>query len=490
MNFVIIVLDTLRYDYLGCNGNPWIKTPNLDRFAAQAISFDRAYVGSFPTIPMRTDAFTGRFGQPLHPWAPLSWEAVTLPELMRNAGYVSMLVHDTPHLVNFGFGFDRPFHGWEMIRGQEVDRYRTDPVHREHLKFDPSEMRYADTFGAQAVRNMFDFAAEEDYCTARLFRTAAHWLERNRGHEKFFLWIDSFSPHEPWDRPKHYVELYDPGYVGEELTFPHYGSLAHLPTPQVRHIRALYAGLVTMVDRWVGYFLDHLDALGLAENTTVVVASDHGTRVGDRLLAGKARPHHEEIARILLVVRPPGGSEQRRFDELAQPADLMPTILELAKVAPPPEVRMQGISLVPLLNGEALHTRDVAVTASAVHPQRADAHAVITSQDWSLFDHPDPAARRLYELRDDPNQERNLITQRLGIADELHGAFLQFLAEHEASDELIAFWKNEPGADERLASSWRDHEPALRSYAQGQQRGLGLNPRSYVRTPDFGEGRP
>ena len=109
MNFIVITLDTLRYDFVGANGNEWIQTPTLDRFAQQATCFDRTYAGSFPTVPYRTDVFTGRFGEPFHPWAPLSWEAITLPEVLRNAGYVTMLIHDTPHLVNYGFGFDRPF---------------------------------------------------------------------------------------------------------------------------------------------------------------------------------------------------------------------------------------------------------------------------------------------------------------------------------------------------------------------------------------------
>ena len=88
-------------------------------------------------------------GEPFPPWGPLSWETVTLPEVLRNAGYVTMLIHDTPHLVNDGFGFDRPFHGWEMIRGQEVDRYRTDPIRRADVKFDPAKMRFADSHGAR-----------------------------------------------------------------------------------------------------------------------------------------------------------------------------------------------------------------------------------------------------------------------------------------------------------------------------------------------------
>ena len=490
MNFIVVTVDTLRYDFIGANGNDWVQTPNLDRFAQQATCFDRTYAGSFPTVPYRTDVFTGRFGEPFHPWAPLSWEAITLPEVLRNAGYVTMLVHDTPHLVNYGFGFDRPFQGWEMIRGQEVDRYRTDPMSRDQLKCDPDTMRFADSFGAQSVRNFFDFASEEDHCTPQLFRTAVRWLERNRSHEHFFLWIDSFSPHEPWDPPRHYVDLYDPGYEGQELTFPHYGSLAHLPPKEVRHMRALYCGLVTMVDRWIGYLLDRLEVLGLADNTCVIIDSDHGTYAGDRMQAGKAPPHYEEISRLVHMVRLPGQSEQRRVSTLVQPPDLMPTILELAHVDAPTETQIQGMSMAPYLHGESGPRRDIAATAGAVvQPLEHDSHAAVTSAEWSLFDYPDPSKRLLFHLHDDPGQERNIIDGHPAIADELHDAFLQFLRQHEASPETIAYWQGEPGAAQRLAGQLAD-DPVHRAYRSGLRRGLGLNPRSFVRVKEFGEGSP
>jgi arylsulfatase A-like enzyme len=131
MNVVLIVIDTLRYDYVHANGNPWIHTPSLDAFAGRGVGFDRCYAGSFPTIPCRWELITGRAhpdGLPFHPWRPLEWHVPTVPDVLREAGYVTMLLCDTPHLINHGYGFDRPFHGWDLIRGQEVDRISTEPL--------------------------------------------------------------------------------------------------------------------------------------------------------------------------------------------------------------------------------------------------------------------------------------------------------------------------------------------------------------------------
>ena len=130
MNFVIICIDTLRYDYLACNdgyavpNDIQVKTPNLDAFAREAVVFDNAYVGSFPTIPHRTDVFTGQFGRPLHPWLPLGFDAVTLPAVLGQAGWATYLAFDTPHLINGGHGFDYPW-----ISTSSTTSAQTGPTH-------------------------------------------------------------------------------------------------------------------------------------------------------------------------------------------------------------------------------------------------------------------------------------------------------------------------------------------------------------------------
>ena len=100
MNFIVIVSDTFRYDYLGANGNAWIKTPELDAFSRIAVNFDRCTISSFPTIPTRTDWFTGRYGFPFHGWQPLDPKATVLAQVLRETGYVNQLITDNPHLMN------------------------------------------------------------------------------------------------------------------------------------------------------------------------------------------------------------------------------------------------------------------------------------------------------------------------------------------------------------------------------------------------------
>ena len=127
MNFIVIISDTLRRDHLGCYGNEWISTPNIDRFAERSLVLDRAYSASFPTVPHRRDVMTGRFTASYTPWAPLDREEVVLQQVLSDTGYVTMMVCDCPHIVENGYHYDRGFTGFEWIRGQETDRWRTHP---------------------------------------------------------------------------------------------------------------------------------------------------------------------------------------------------------------------------------------------------------------------------------------------------------------------------------------------------------------------------
>lgn len=133
MNIVPIVSDTLRWDHLGASGNPWIRTPNLDRLAEQSVVFERVYTGSFPTIPHRTDMVTGKWVYPCISWTPLPEDETIVGELLTEAGYVTMLIADTPHLVRDGHRFDRGLTGWKWNRGNR------DPFELFHLPDDPGQ---------------------------------------------------------------------------------------------------------------------------------------------------------------------------------------------------------------------------------------------------------------------------------------------------------------------------------------------------------------
>jgi len=132
MNIIVVIVDTLRYDAIAANGNSAMKTPNFDRLTEQSWAFDRSTTASYPTIPHRTDALTGRYGAPFHAWKPLDTDVLTIPQALARHGYCTQLIHDTPHLVNGAHGFDFPFHAWMPVRRTEV-----------HACFEPRKPRRA-----------------------------------------------------------------------------------------------------------------------------------------------------------------------------------------------------------------------------------------------------------------------------------------------------------------------------------------------------------
>jgi len=470
MNFVVIVSDTFRRDHLGCYGNEWIHTPSLDRFAGESVVFERAYAASFPTVPNRRDVFTGRFTFTYSDWAPLPPEEVVLAEVMGGAGYATMMILDTPHIVAKGFNFGRGFDGWDWIRGQEHDAWRTSPRDPE-LPCAAEKMRLAETTVKQYLRNVAERRAEADYFVAQTMTRAMAWLEENVGSQPFLLYVDTFDPHEPWDPPQWYVDLYDPGYEGEEVIYPQYAACDFMSERELKHTRALYAGEVTLVDTWVGKLLARIDELGLREDTVVIFTTDHGFYHGEHGLIGKSMlageyyssvPLYEEVARIPLMVRAPGQRAGRR-GALAQPPDLMPTILDMAGVEMPETA--QGQSLAPVVRGERDEMRPIAVTSpTLMYGTRAVQFTTITDGEWSLIY---PGARfeagkgaesrmvdsikrahralykgaggpELYHLPSDPGQAKNVFAERREIAKRLHARHVKMLEELGTPEEYLA----------------------------------------------------
>lgn len=460
MNFIIIISDSLRRDHLGCYGNRWIHTPNIDRLAKDSVVFDRAYTGSFPTVPNRRDVLTGRYTFTYADWSPLTKEEIVLPQVLANEGYVSYMIADTPHILAYGFGYERGFSGWHWIRGQEGDRWKTSPI---EVKFpcDPAKLRGNTRTVGQYLRNVSERKTEEDYFAPMTMTQAMKWLDLNHRHEKFLLYVDTFDPHEPWDPPKKYEDMYNPGYEGEAVIYPLYAPCSFLTDPELEHIRALYAGEVTMVDTWVGKLLRKIEDLGLLDNTVIIFTTDHGFYFGERGIVGKFGPLYEEMNHIPLMIRVPGLQPGRRW-HFVQPPDLMPTILDLAGVEHPDTI--QGRSLVEALKGNMTPIRDFAVTSGAVvHPPvsekpiRLDASnwnqyarnlrtSTIVSDEWVLILGAGDLEPELYHTPNDPRQLNNVFADHRPIARELHAKYIAFLESLGTKEEYIAPRRVLPGA--------------------------------------------
>ena len=482
-NVILIISDTFRHDLLFENfvvkKNVRAKTPYLNRFAKESLVFTRAYHASFPTVPNRHDILTGRYTFIYSDWAPLPRDERVLSLMLKEKEYTSVMIADTPHILKDGYHFDRGFDAWVWIRGQENDRYRTDPIDVQ-LPCSPQKLRNVKTT-IQHMRNNAYRLVEEDWIPAKTAKTAAEWLEKNY-KRKFFMYIDFFDPHEPWDPPRWYIDMYDPDYEGEEVTYPVYGPTDYLSKEELEHCRAMYAGEATLVDRWIGFLLEKIDELGLFENTTVIFTADHGFYLGEHNLIGKSiimgdahglAPLYEEVAHIPLLIRLSDniGKKHQIIENLVQTPDITATILDIAGVIG--ETQIEGFSLLPLARGEDLEFRDFAVSSpSIIRGVRSGLRPTITTDEWALILASQESPKmeeveytmivdgeprilkpfgkietELYNLRKDPKQQYNVLEDNKDIAKELRDMFIDFLYEKGAKEEYIVPWKNCKGID-------------------------------------------
>lgn len=476
---ILIGTDTFRRDHLRTWGNDWIKTRYLDEFAGRSLRLDNYHPASFPTVPNRHDLLVGRFTFTCMGWAPLPPEEPTLGDALAAHGWYSMLITDTPHIIEQGFNYQRGFTAYDFIRGQESSPVFTMP-RTPRLPADPRKLRTGG--GASSIPHMRyqHWRRTEDECFCPQSVTSAlHWLERNYREKHWLLYLDTWDPHEPWDPPEYYVDLYDPGYTGQVPQYPPYSFCDDLLTDrEIEHARAIYAAEVTMVDRWLGKLLQRIDDMGLFHNSLIMFFTDHGILIGEHGVTGKLLltpglscqyPLYREIVEVPCMVSCPGIGAGRT-GAFVQTPDIMPTVLTMIGARIPESVT--GRSFAGLLSEKTGTHRDFAITTPALgrNPMGRRTKPTITTEQWhamlparrgtgpeirddiapeerrraeldrALLESRQPYVAELYHRDNDPRQQHNVAAQFPTITTDLEQRWLAFLREHNTRDALYAPW--------------------------------------------------
>jgi arylsulfatase A-like enzyme len=410
-NVVLIIIDSLRKDHVGAYGNRWIQTPNLDALAKESLRFTRSYPESLPTIcarraihtGMRTWPFRDRrrykgIDIPLWGWEPIPEGQTHLAEILKQNGYQTLMVTDNLHQYTASMNFQLGFDVFDFIRGQTTDGYMppwTAPPGRVN-----GALGLRDYF-RQYFANTAYRKTEEDFFAPQVFTRAAEILEVASEGPPFFMVVDSYDPHPPNDPPEEYVSLYDEPYDGLEPYSPVQGPSDYLTERQLQRIRALYAGETTMMDRWLGRFLDKMEELGLFENTLLVLLSDHGVAFGEHGITGK--PHYAlwpEVTDVIFLVRHPDGKTGgQTSDFYASTHDVTPTVLGFLGIEP--ERSMGGEDLSVLLEDGRPEERGHFTLGYHNHVWARDDRYV-------MFGPSDGATAKLFDLREDPEMRRDI----------------------------------------------------------------------------------
>jgi arylsulfatase A-like enzyme len=221
------------------------------------------------------------------------------------------------------------------------------------------------------------------------------------GDQPFFLVVDNYDPHPPNDPPVAYVNLYDDPYDGPEPYSPVQGPSDYLTDRQLQRIRALYAGEVTMMDRWLGRLLDKMEELDLFENTLLLVLSDHGVAFGEHGVTGKPfNALWPEVTDVPFMIRhPEGKGGGQTSDYYASTHDVAPTILGYLGIDQPQPMDGQDLSV--LFDGGEPEERNHFTAGYHKYVWARDAeHAMISRYDGEIA--------RLYDVRQDPEMQQDI----------------------------------------------------------------------------------
>lgn len=333
MNVVIIGVDTLRPDHLGCYGYGRETSPAIDRLAARGVLFDNVYSQSPWTLPSFATVFTSLYPMQHGAFTPvkkLRADLTTLPMMLLKRGYSTAAIVNAPFLSP----------EYRLDRGFEYYDYRGP---------------FAERVASGTTTN------------------ALAWIDKHIG-EPFLIFVHYFDPHMPYAPPEPYDTMFYPDYKGDLscpffmdlgrrrpiAAFPigllrsvdtkHARTMSSLSTEDWNYIRALYDGEIAFTDEAVGKLLDGLDERGLTDNTLIIFLSDHGEEFYEHEGFEHGHTLYDEVIKVPLIVSLPGQvPENVRVAEHVRLIDIAPTVLDYLGVEP--SGYFEGASIKPLIDG-------------------------------------------------------------------------------------------------------------------------------------------
>jgi len=456
-HIVCILSDTFRYDILSGTRDYVAKTPNLDAFAQKALSFNNFMCSSFPTLPNRIDLFTGKVGFPHFGWGPMPVHLPTMAEILNDNNYMTQIIFDAPNLEKFNWWVTRGFYARHAIHGQEGDvtfLHCNDPVER-HLPEEKirTEMVRLGKYYLEDIHRWINWqrSAEIDYHCAKTCLEASRWLDYNYKADNTFLWVDIFDPHEPWDPPEYFVKQYDPDYSGPGMVDANYGLATAYSDSELSNMNHRYSAEVTFVDKWIGFLLQKIEDVGWMDNTIIVFTSDHGIQLGEHGHVGKGNrgkpddilwwPMYSQLRHIPFMIYVPGVTNGDECEAMAQPQDLLPTIIDLLNLKT--DAEFEGISFKEqIFNPHVEFERKFSISGCNFDDDWK-VTPTVTSQKWAYISiGADGKNPELYYRLNDPQEKINVIDKHPEVAKEMKQALHNFLKSHgKAEDDYLKLAK-------------------------------------------------
>ena len=392
LNVVLITIDTLRADHLGCYGYKQIKTPNIDGLAADGARFERAFAAVPVTLPSHTSMLTGTYpmlsgihdfsGNRLSPLQP------TMASVLKQAGYqtgavIAAAVLDSRFGLNQGFDFY-----YDHFEFSRLDEANLDEMERP----------------GNVVADV-----------------ALDWLAKN-SQKKFFLWMHLYDPHFPYHPPEPYSREY-----------------AAQP----------YDGEIAFADAQVGRLIQFLKEKGIYQNTVIVLAGDHGESLGEHGEKTHGFFIYNATMHVPLIIRLPEQAAARTVADPVSLVDLMPTVLGAVGVEIPSQV--QGHSLLSELRGGQVESvRDRVLYGETFLPRIHFNWSELRGSENAKYHFIDAPRPELYDLAKDPGEVHNLFAEKKAVAEEMRAKLVGMIRDYSAGKEMAEKTGLDPALMERL----------------------------------------
>ncbi|MBT3375960.1 MAG: sulfatase-like hydrolase/transferase [Lentisphaerae bacterium] len=453
-NILLITTDHLRYDTLGCHGDPVIRTPNIDRLAAQSVDFSNYFVQNPVCQPSRASLMTGRYPRNhgvRHNGSRLDQNEMTLMEFVKREGYATACV-GKHHIAQ-----ERFVKALDHVSAAHIRRNWREREDGQYVVEEPNELEqyvrdrgheYTTGYALPHFRARLGAVPselpEDCHIDAYVGKKGKEYLQQSQPHQPFFLWLGFYGPHHPYVPSGRFGRMYTgddvPPFARAESDLARkppeyriycechdhkYRGFSRASDTTFREMKAAYYGMVSQIDWQVGEILDTLDENGLADNTIVVFTSDHGEFLGDHGIPAKAPFLLDCMLHVPFMVRGPDMAP-RQTDELTEEVDLFPTVARLTGGEIPAWV--QGQDLSPALGGGVLpNSRDT------VYAEMVDKRCVRT-REWKYIHYPGKPHGELYNVSSDPHELRNLYTDRPDIVTRMRQRYYDTL---DATEDLV-----------------------------------------------------
>lgn len=441
-NILWICTDQQRWDTLGCYGNRFTKTPNLDSLAADGVVFDRAYAQSPVCTPSRASFLTGRYPRTTRcrqNGQSIPADEILVTEILAQAGYIGGLAGK----LHLSACHPAESPGTERRIDDGYDEFHWS----HHPQPDWPTNEYSHWLREQGSEYCQQPMAESSYVSSGMAEQYRHttwcaqkaidFIESNaRFEHPWFFCVNTFDPHHPFDPPPDYLERYLerldeiplPDYADGELDdkplfqrVDHVGAyggdagyaFTDMCERDHRMLRAAYWAMCDLIDVQVGRMLACLEQTRQRDNTVVVFTTDHGEMLGDHGIYLKGPYFYEPVVHVPLLISWPGVIRRgERCRALVELVDLAPTLLDAAGL--PRQAGMQGRSLWAMLSGHTgldHHHEDIYseyYNAMPWHKEPAAHATMLRTETHKLVVTHGLATGELYDLVEDPIEQCNL----------------------------------------------------------------------------------